>query len=59
MALAAVGKAKRPTPLDLHEEHVDRITRPCELQAAAGEAARVDVGPPPVRNQPPAVDPPE
>ena len=54
--LPAVREAQRAAPLDLHEEDVDRVARPRELEAATGEPARVDLRPPPVRHQPPALD---
>src|SRR5262249_38412172 len=57
--LAAVGEAQGPAPLDLHEKDVHWVPRPRELEAATGEPSRVDVGPPPVRHQPPSLDPPE
>src|SRR5262245_20393146 len=50
-ALTAVGESQRPASLDLHEKDVDRVAGPGELQAAAREAARVDLGSPPVRYQ--------
>ena len=53
--LAAVREAERAAPLDLHEEDVDRIARPRELETPARETPRIDLRPPPVRDETPPV----